>query len=82
MEELDLTAVVDIVWHTHMLNPLRYGSETRHLASRSSTTRTSSRQSSWPRPVLPHTSSMNQSLHPTGDPPSSLENGAPCSGLL
>ena len=25
---------VDLVWHTHMLDPLRYGSETRKLAGR------------------------------------------------
>jgi hypothetical protein len=28
------TAIVDLVWHTHMLDPLRYGSETRKLAGR------------------------------------------------
>ena len=33
-EELVPTAVVDLVWHTHMLDPLRYGTETRALAGR------------------------------------------------
>ena len=33
-EELVPTAVVDLVWHTHMLDPLRYGAETRALAGR------------------------------------------------
>lgn len=26
--------IVDLAWHTHMLNLLRYGSETRQLAGR------------------------------------------------
>ena len=33
-EELVPTVLVDLVWHTHMLDPLRYGSETRKLAGR------------------------------------------------
>jgi hypothetical protein len=33
-DELVPTAIVDLVWHTHMLDPLRYGSETRKLAGR------------------------------------------------
>ena len=33
-EELVPTAVVDLVWHAHMLHPRRYGSETRRLAGR------------------------------------------------
>ena len=33
-EELVPTMVVDLVWHTHMLHPQRYGSETRKLAGR------------------------------------------------
>ena len=33
-EERVPTALVDLVWHTHMLDPLRYGSETRKLAGR------------------------------------------------
>ena len=33
-DELVPTAIVDLVWHTHMLDPLRYGIETRKLAGR------------------------------------------------
>ena len=33
-DELVPTAIVDLVWHTHMLDPLRYVTETRKLAGR------------------------------------------------
>ena len=33
-EERVPTPVVDLVWHTHMLDPRRYGCETRKLAGR------------------------------------------------
>jgi ubiquitin len=33
-EELMPTPIVDLVWHTHMLDPRRYGCETRKLAGR------------------------------------------------
>jgi hypothetical protein len=33
-EELVPTPIVDLVWHTHMLDPRRYGCETRKLAGR------------------------------------------------
>lgn len=33
-QELMQTSAVDLVWHTHMLDPVRYGVETRALAGR------------------------------------------------